>query len=226
MKASSTLIALAILTLPLMADTPKGTVPRSMASKYSAHTEAGGALIGASLLKPQEVHKVFSTDLSRCCVVVEVALYPAKDKPIEVFSDDFVLRLEGTDTAVKPSSATLLAAQLQKKNENTHDVAVNSTVYVGYESGTDPLTGQRVHGVETAAGVGVGVGGNPGAAPASTDRDRDVMELELSEKGLPQDTASAPVAGYLYFSLPKGTKKATHQLEYTLNGQKVLLKLD
>jgi len=226
MKPANALIALSILTLPLMASSPKGTVPRSTASRYTAHAEADGAGIGASLLKPQEVRKVFSTDLNRCCVVVEVALYPAKDKAIDVSSDDFVLRLVGTDTAVKPSSATLLAAQLEKKNENTRDVAIYSTVYVGYESGTDPLTGQRVHGVDTAAGVGVGVGGYPGAAPASTDRDRDVMELELSEKGLPQDTESAPVAGYLYFSLPKGGKKATNQLEYTLNGQKVLLKLN
>jgi len=36
----------------------------------------------------------------------------------------------------------------------------------------------------------------------------------------------APVAGYLYFSLSKENKKALHELEYTLNGQKVSLKLD
>jgi len=71
----------------------------------------------------------------------------------------------------------------------------------------------------------VGIGHDP-AAPASTLRDRDVMELELTEKALPEDAVSAPVAGYLYFSLAKNNKKAVHQLEYTLNGQKVSLKLD
>jgi hypothetical protein len=52
------------------------------------------------------------------------------------------------------------------------------------------------------------------------------MELELSEKSLPEGTASAPVSGYLYFALPSGKdKKAAHQLEYMLNGSKVVLTL-
>lgn len=126
---------------------------------------------------------------------------------------------------MKPSSARLLAAQLQKKNESTKDVAASPEVHVGYESGIDPITGQRVHGIDYGVGVGVGVGRGPGMPPASTDCDRDVMELELSEKGLPEGVASAPVAGYLYFSLPNDSKKASRQLEYTLNGESVSLKL-
>jgi hypothetical protein len=216
---------LAILTLPLMADAPKGTVPRSTAGKYAAHTEVGGAALGATLLTPKDVHKAFSTDLTRCCLVVEVALYPANDKAIDVLPDEFVLRLAGTETAVKTSSARLLAAQLQKKNSSATAVTPVGEAHVGYESGIDPLTGQHVHGVVYGVGAGVVVDGRePG--PASSDRDRDVMELELTEKALPEDMASAPVAGYLYFSIPKESKKTVHQLEYTLNGQKVSLKLD
>jgi hypothetical protein len=97
-------------------------------------------------------------------------------------------------------------------------------VHVGYKSGTDPRTGQRVHGVDAEGGVGVG--GDPAATQASTDGDRNVLELELTEKTLPEDTVSAPLAGYLYFSLSKDNNKAAHQLEYTLNGQKVSLKLN
>ena len=225
MKPAIIVTFLAILTLPLIADAPKGTVPRSTVRKYAAHAEVGAAGIGAALLTSKDVHKAFSTDLTRCCLVVEVAIYPAKDKAINISSDDFVLRLAGTETAVKASSARLLAAQLQKKNSGTVGVTPVGEVHVGYESGTDPLTGQRVHGIDTGVGVGVGVGGR-GLGPASTDRDRDVMELELTEKALPEDTASAPVAGYLYFSLSKDNKKAVHELEYTLNGRKVSLKLD
>jgi len=214
------------LTLPLMADSPKGTVPRSAAEKYTAHAEADGAALGATLLTSKDLHKAFSTDLSHCCLVVEVALYPPKDKAINISSDAFVLRLAGTEAAVKASSARLLAAQLQKKNADSVAVTPVAEVHVGYESGTDPLTGQRVRGVEAGGGVGVGVGRDPAAAPASTPRDREVMELELTEKALPENTVSAPVAGYLYFSLSKDNKKAVHQLEYILNGQKVSLKLD
>ncbi len=50
------------------------------------------------------------------------------------------------------------------------------------------------------------------------------MELELGEKGLPQGNTAAPVAGYLYFSLPK-KKNVKYQLEYNLNGNKVVLPL-
>jgi hypothetical protein len=50
------------------------------------------------------------------------------------------------------------------------------------------------------------------------------METELSEKGLPEGTAAAPVAGYLYFDLPRD-EKAPYQLEYLLNGQKAVLDL-
>lgn len=226
MKTAGILTLLAILTLPLMADGPKGTVPRSSAGKYAAHTEAEGVAVGAALLTSKEVHKAFSTDLNQCCLVVEVALYPGKDIQLDLSPDDFVLRVAGTETAVRPSSARLLAAQLQKKSEDSPGLNASATVHVGYESGTDPQTGQRVHGVETGVGVGVGMGRDPDAPPAATDRDRDLMELELTEKGLPDDMVSVPVAGYLYFSLSKGNKKAAHQLEYTLNGKKISLNLD
>jgi hypothetical protein len=62
-------------------------------------------------------------------------------------------------------------------------------------------------------------------APREGFKDLAAMETELSEKGLPEGTTAAPVAGYLYFPLPRN-KQAIYQLEYTLNGQKVLLILD
>jgi hypothetical protein len=76
----------------------------------------------------------------------------------------------------------------------------------------------------------VGIGGSR-PQPGSTDVDRNTMELELGEKGLPEGEASAPVAGYLYFSLPqakdktKDKKATTYQFEYTLYGNKVVLTL-
>jgi hypothetical protein len=227
MKSAYLLTFLAILTIPLIAESPKGTVPRSAASKYAAHGEVGGAAIGATLLTSKDVHKAFSTDLTHCCLVVEVALYPAKDKAIDVWSDDFVLRLAGTENAFKASSSELLAAKLRKENaEAPAAVTVAAEANVGYESGTDPLTGRRIHSVESGGGLGVGVGTPSPTAAATTDRDRDVTERELREKALADDTVSIPVAGYLYFSVSKDDRKGVHQLEYTLNGQKVALKLD
>jgi hypothetical protein len=226
MKATAILALLVILTLPLLADSPKGTVPRSTAARYAAHATIDGTTLGATLLTSKQVHKVFTTDLTPCCLVVEVALYPEKDKQLDVWPDDFVLRLTGTDTAVKPTGAQLLAWQLQKRNTDSSAVSTVAVANIGYESGTDPRMGQHEHAVEAGGGVGVGVGRDPAAAQASADRDRNAMEMELNEKSLPEDTVSAPIAGYLYFALPKDNKKAAHQLEYTLNGQKVFLNLN
>ncbi len=55
--------------------------------------------------------------------------------------------------------------------------------------------------------------------------DRKVVETELDEKGLPEGAIMTPVAGYLYFPLAKKAKNARYELEYVLNGNKVVLRL-
>ena len=204
---------------------PKGTVARSAAIKYPAHTEQDGVAMGAVLLTSQETRTGFVSDLNHCCLVVEFALYPQKDHPIDLSSDDFSLRAVGNDTAVKASSAKVISATLQKKAAATRDVVVSPSVGVGYESGSvyDPTGQRRGSGVYTQSGVGVGIG-SPGGQGGGTEADRSAMEVELSEKGLPEGLTSAPVAGYLYFPLSR-KKNVRHQLEYTLNGNKVVLLL-
>ena len=203
---------------------PKGTVPRSSANRYPAHTQGDGISIAATLLTPKEARKTFVSDVNRFCVVIEFAIYPEKDKPLTVSLDSFTLRLTGSETAAKPSSAKVVSATLQKKAQDQRDVSVSPTASVGYESGSayDPATGtQRRGGVYTTAGVAVAIA-SPGGEPGSSEKDRAVMETELSEKGLPEGATTAPVAGYLYFPISR-TQKATYQLEYMLNGNKVKL---
>jgi hypothetical protein len=107
-------------------------------------------------------------------------------------------------------------------------VVISPSGGIGYESGgIDPVTGHpRRGGIVTSAGVGVGVGrgGSPPPKPGSTDADRRTMELELREKGLPAGNTTSAVAGYLYFSMPQ-KKNVKYQLEYNLNGNKVVLPL-
>lgn len=205
---------------------PKGTVPRSEASRYPAHGGRGGVWLGAVLLPPEQVKRNFVSDLNRCCVVVEVAIYPEAGKKLEVSAADFALRLTGTETAVKAGSPKTLAATLQKAGAGDRNITLYPQAGVGYESGRtrDPVTGERRSdgGVVVSAGVGVGVG-EP--SPATTDKDREVMETELAEKGLPEGASSSPVAGYLYFPLTAKKKGATYQLEYTVNGSKITLRL-
>ena len=213
------LLGLVLLAVaPLVASGPRGTVPKPAANRYPSHAEKDSVSVGAALLTSDEVRKTFVSEVNRCCVVVEVALYPPKDKPQPVSLDDFAVRVMGSETAVKPSSAKVVAASIQKSAESQRDVTVSPSVAVGHESGA-----YGGHGTYTEVGVAVGIG-EPGSHSGSSERDRDTMQTELSEKGLPEGTASAPVAGYLYFPLTK-KKNTTLQLECALNGNKVVLTL-
>jgi hypothetical protein len=212
------------LVVSLLFAAPKGTVPRSNAAHYPAHDQNDGIAIGARLLSTEEVRKSFVSDINHCCVVVELAIYPEKGRPIPVSLDNFTLRRIGSETAAKPSSAKVVSATLQKSAQEQRDITVSPSVGVGYGSGTvyDPATGtQRRGGVYTSTGVGVGIG-SKGSDPGSSEKDRGVMETELSEKGLPEGTTATPVAGYLYFPISR-TKKATYDLQYTLNENRLKL---
>src|ERR1700756_3553654 len=192
MKLRTLLTTGLMLAVLVYADTPRGTVPRAAADKYPAHVVRDDASVGAVLLTAEQARKSFASDVDRCCLVVEVAVYPQKGS-LKVSWSDFVLRVSSTDIASRPSSPEVLAARLQKKSAppspGGHDVVVYPSAGVGYETGGyDPVTGQRrPGGVVTTAGVGVGVGGSQQPpAPGSTDRDRRTMELELTEKSLPE----------------------------------------
>jgi hypothetical protein len=194
---------------PVIASGPRGTVPKAAANRYPSHAEKGGVSVGAALL---------TSEVNRCCLVVEVAFYPPKDKPQAVSLDDFSARVTGAETAVKPSSAKVVAASIQKSAESQRDITVSPSVGVARTSGT-----YGGHGTYTEVGVAVAVS-EPGSHSGSSERDRDTMLTELSEKGLPEGTASAPVAGYLYFALTK-KKDTPLQLDCVLNGSKVSLTL-
>ncbi len=205
----------------------RGTAPRSSADKYRAHAKHEGVSIGAELLSRKELSKEFAADVNRCCLVVQVAVYPQNNEALNVSLDDFTLVEEGTDTPIRPEGATVISARLEKEKGSGRGVETSTSAGVGYESGTyiDPVTGQpvHVHGVSTSAGVGVGVGER---APATVaEQDREVIERELSEKGLPEVKIAVPVSGYLYFSLPKQKKDAKYHLEYVVKDETLKLQL-
>ena len=182
-----------------------GIAPRSSSSAYPAHIERDGVAVGAKLLTSAEVRKAFVSDVNHCCIVVELAVFPKAGQPFSVSFDDLTLGITGTETAARPSSATVISAALQKDARRQRDVTVVPTVTVGYETGSvyDPTTGTaRGGGVYTGAGVGLGVG-QRGNQPGVSEKDRSVMETELNEKGLQEGNSASPVAGYLYFQISR-----------------------
>jgi hypothetical protein len=219
------LVPVTLVLLAVAWAAPKGTVPRSSAAEYPAHAQQNGIDVGARLLTPSEVRKTFVSDLNRCCVVLELAVFPKAEKPFMVSVDDLTLRVAGKETILKASSATVVSAALQRDAQQQRDVSVVPGVNVGYQSGPvyDPATGTaRGGGVYTGAGVGIGVG-QRGNQPGASEKDRSVIETELTEKGLPEGESASPVAGYIYFQISR-SKDAKYQLQYKLNGN--LMQID
>jgi hypothetical protein len=106
---------------------------------------------------------------------------------------------------------------------------VTASTEVGYESGRDPYTGQRVHGTDTATQVGVGAGNDaprPMPSPGGYPQDRELLENQLWDKSLPGGRVLGPTAGYLYFSsaaLLKKKASGVYEIEYLSSGQEPVL---
>jgi hypothetical protein len=159
---------LSIATGLLLAGSGNGIRPRADSSDYAAHASAAGGAIGASIIPPDQVRKMFPADLNRAgYVVVEVAVYPAPDKPIKIRQDDFMLH--GGSSTTRTASAETVTEVMTAGNKtqppqigDDRNVTVDTTTGMGTGSTVDPNTGRRGNGVYPGEGVGVGVGGAQG----------------------------------------------------------------
>ena len=210
-----------------------GTVPRSAATDYAAHASQDNIQIGASLLTHKDLKKIFATDVNQCCLVVEVAFYPPKDNFVKISPDDFMLREAGMELGTRPSSPEVLAARLEVQPvtpDREHRPGVTSGSDIGYERTTQQNGPERSSsgGVvqRSSVGIGVPIGGGGSKLPEgrTAEGNRRAIAAELKEKGLPEASSWEPVAGYLYFSVPK-KKKGGYELVYMVDEKKVVLPL-
>lgn len=211
--------------LAVVAQTGSGVHARPTPSDYRVLQKTATATYAASLLPANEVKNLFAVDISKDYLVFEVACYPASAGTLSMHPDDFLIKTGSHGEFVHPSDAVTVASLIQQKNSprppriGGRDTEVYTSANVGYESGTDPYTGRRVHGVYTGGGVGVGTGQPeppPPLSPGSTPQDRAILESQLSDKALPSGSFSAPVAGFVYFPKKEIKKKANgaYDLEY------------
>jgi hypothetical protein len=238
MNARKCLIVALIFGSVSIAQAPRGAAPRTAATDYAAHSSQDNIQIGASLLTHKELKKVFATDVNQCCLVVEVAFYPPKDNFVKISLDHFMLREAGMEGGQRPSTAEVLAARLEMRPvtpDREHRPGVTSSSDIGYErTGNSTNNGNNNGNTQTnrggiyqreSVGVGVPIGGkSPNSEPAAAEGNRRAIEAELKEKGLPEISAWEPVAGYLYFSVPK-KKKGGYELVYMAGDKRVVLPL-
>ena len=224
---------------PLTAEAPRGAVPRADAAAYASHDGQNGFQIGASLLTHKELKKIFATDVNQCCIVVEVAFYPAKDNFVKISLDDFMLREAGKDVGTMPSTAEVLAARLEVRPQSP-DREHRPGVSGGSENRlrarrqpgnngnkTEPLrptAAGSISGKAWASASPSAENRRPRRRPRPPEGNRRAIEAELREKGLPEISAWEPVAGYLYFSVPKKSKGG-YELVYMAGDKKTVLPL-
>lgn len=229
MIAQRIAITLAVFAAITSGDEGRGVKPRASADDYPSVKVLNGVTVAARVLETDEVRSGFATDLERRYAVVEVALYPASGKAIEVSDADFSIRYDGRSSWTRAASPRTVAAVVQRRNVSgrKNDITLYPSIGVGHSTGPDYGNGRRGGGTSVSTGVGIGIGGGgyPDAPPASTDADRRVMERELADKALPAGRVTAPVAGYLYFPLPQRKSVVAEELEFDGEGGNVRLPL-
>ena len=214
------LTAVSAASLLAQSPSPYGIHPRQSPADYAAQQQTSDATYAASVVPHDEVKRLFSVDISKTYVVLEVACYPAQGNDVKLSADEFVVRADKDYT--HPADAVTVASVIQEKNAppppSNRNVNVTTTAEIGYESETDPTTGRKVHGTYTGVGTAVSNGPDYGPyppPPGSTDYDRMTLQQQLEQRALPGGTFNAPTAGFLYFPVKElKKKKDSYELEY------------
>ncbi len=243
-KAVVTLLLSAAL---LFAGSP-GIRPRADAQSYPVHQDQPGYSIGAVLIPPEQAKKMFKLDLNHAgYVVVEVGVFPAPGKDVDLYPSDFTLDVGDKFAALRPVSADTVAELVTGKQSTPRasgprDINTSVGASIGHVSYPDPVTGRRTSGTVTETDAGVGIGGPPPQPCRAYDCDSttpvppvsqpssvqtaNTISQDLWEKSLPDGKTVHPVAGYLYFPKPgKKAKDAAWELRYENADGKVRLPL-
>jgi hypothetical protein len=207
-----------------------GVPPRPDSSEYPAHQPLrNGGVVAGVLLPAEKVAAIFSPDVSKHYVVVEIAVYPETGRSVDLQVLDFALKT-GDDSSF-PVTASEVAWHGKHAPKNSTSVSaarVVGEVGVGYGTRQNPATGRTEHGLDTWTAVGVDTRPLPNPPNGGANSADRVYQLEgkLQTFELPEGPATRPVAGYLYFAAPlKKAKSAPLTLEYSRSGERVELAL-
>ena len=240
-------LSLLISAVVLMAAAP-GIRPRADANSYPTHLEQADFSVGAALIPPEQVKKMFKPDLNHAgYVVVEIGVFPTPGKDVDLYPTDFTLFVGDKSASLRPVSADTIAEVLGGRQDPPRprgplDVNTSAGVSVGHGTYTDPVTGRRTSGTVTETDAGVGVGGPapqpcrgyncdstaplPPISQPSPVQTANTISQDLWEKSLPDGKTAHPVAGYLYFPKPsRKAKDAAWELRYENANGKMRLPL-
>ena len=196
-----------------------GVQARPSAADYPVQQAVTSGTIAAAIVLPDQVGKLFSSEIAKKYIVVEVAVYPAPGRSFDVEPPDFLLRVgdRTSHSELPPVGKPWQGSPAPPPT--SPQVYTETGVIIARE--TDPY-GRPVHTVGTYSGVGVATGSPaPPPPPApSSGPDPYWLDQQLRAKALGRGLTPTPVAGYLYFRQSgKRRKSDTVELQYsTSNG--------
>jgi hypothetical protein len=221
------LVCLPVLSILAMlaqgADT--GVPPRGASTDYPVHERAEAATIAAAVIPEDQVKKMFSPEIGKRYIVVEVAIYPENDVPFDVKSSDFALRVgQRIGRADLPADVAPWPEAREAGPHPPFDVTTETGAI--YQRSNDPAYG-RQQGVGTYSGVGVTEPGqNIPPPPPDPRRDPRVVYDKVQRSSLADGKTKAVIAGYLYFPQYAKRKKSDEiELKYARHDINVNLPL-
>lgn len=207
-------VVLTCLLVGVMFGADTGVPPRPVPKDYPVQVQAPAAKIAAAIIPANQVSKMFSPDISKDYIVVEVAIYPENGVPFDVESPDFALRVgQRIGRADLPWDVARWPDRRPPVGRSPMDVTTE--VGVIHESGNDPVYG-RQHGTATYTGVAVSAPGHDNLPPPPDPQaDPRVISDKLQRMALPEGDTKAAIAGYLYFpEYAKHKKSDEIELKY------------
>jgi hypothetical protein len=205
------------------------TTAKDKSADYPAHAMLGTTAIGAEYM----VHSIPAgnqTLLTPDYLVVEVAVYPPRDRAVEISSGSFTLRLNGKKQVLYPVAAGFVAASLKYPDWELRPNAQATAGMgdAGVVIGRPPVVGRFPDDPRP------GQSRLPRAPKAPVPDDQRGVEHDepesidqiIARTALPDGPAAKPASGYLYFA-HKGKAKSIKSLEliYQDKTESVTLKL-
>ena len=195
------------------------TEHKNKPTDYPAHATVGDVSIGAEYLVhsiPAGNQTFFAPDY----LVVEVAVFPGRDEPVDVRGNSFTLRLNGKKATLPSVAPGFVAASLKYPDWEMHPRAEASAGVgdTGVILGRPPAVG-RFPGDPTTSRL-------PRAPQAPPPDDRRGIEPEEPERAedviaraaLPDGAVAKPVSGFVYFPY-KGKARAVKSVELIFQGK-------
>src|SRR5271165_2667083 len=203
----------------------QGTVTREKPSGYPSRMNLASMELAAEYLvhsMPTPKGAIFTDDY----LVVEVAVFPASRTPVTLHDSDFILRINGKRTLL-PQSPGMVAGSLkypdfQQRPRMEAEAGVgDGSVVLGR-----PPAVARFPGDPTARRTPLPRAPEPENPSGQTPVPDMPVEEICQRLSLPEESATGPRSGYLFFAFKGKTKGIrTIELLYEAGGVKAELKL-